>query len=545
MKHWKESLFRFFRKQKPQIGWDFFHQKRKRRIDRWKKIGKITGIVLLVYLGIVLWPLHILLGQGILTGRTLIIFTNEAESRPCGGFVTAYGVFQLFPPHIEFHNSYALAEHTFGEAEAPLNKVSSTKNFWDLGTSLDIEECAETFRSAYREATQDPIDQVVLLNLGTVEDILTPFGKVRFNDKVISSNNLFSEFSRIVSDVDRHDETSLKTRKTPLSSLAKKLIFKSIINPIIAPRLTRILADNIQEGNVFISGISPRTRPERSDFALVEWNLGGAKSSRFLQKSIHIFTREETPKHWTFTVRLDVVHAGGIDEPLSQGWKGAFELMLPKFLGGEPVFWETEISPGESVSKQFLFEYAGDLKEFSLFRARNQSLSAEVIISLFPQQTFALATFDTHENVGEFFETMKSTHKVFRWMSIPDTSPPFITLHEVVDDSFFPAKYRWKWTSIANKSNKKLLLVEVHFNEKIKLGENFHASLIDRDFADMSLNEDPVYEDVSSLEDERTLILGFWQTRKQIDERFFLELKGVADFYGNPLSSGKRTIITR
>lgn len=545
MKDWKDRFFSFFSSSQNQMGWDFFHQRRKERIRVWKKVGKIVGIVLIVYLFLVAWPLRGLLGHGFLTGRTLVLFTNEAESRPCGGFLTAYGIVQLFPPRIDFHNSYALAGHDFGEAEGPLKYVSQTKNFWDLGTTSDLSECAETFQNAYQEATGEDVDQVVLFDVRTAEEMFRPFGKISVGDRKISHKNLFAELSRMVSDVDRHDEKSLENRKSPLSTLGKKMILWSILNPTIAPRTTHILADNIYEGNVFIPGVSPDLKPERDDFALVEWNLGGAKSSRFLDKSLFIFGQEVLPNSWKFTVRIDAVHAGGVDEPLSQDWKGGFELIVPKFLGVEPVFLEAEIAPGESFSKQFVFEYEGNVEEFSVFRPRGQDLSLHTIISLFPQQTFAQATFDNHENVGKFSGKLFFPRKTFRWMKVPDTTPPFITLHEIVSGDIIPWYIRRQWGRFFLSSSQRFTVAEVHFNEKVKLGETFDVVVRDRDFANKEVSENMELEDFELLEDGRTLLLGLWEKTVQPDERFYLELSGVTDLHGNEIQEQKRTLITR
>ncbi len=73
-------------------------KKRKRRLH----LGEIFILLVVAYFAISFWPLRELVINGFLGGRTLIVFTNEAEARPCGGFVTAVGEVQLFPPVVRF-----------------------------------------------------------------------------------------------------------------------------------------------------------------------------------------------------------------------------------------------------------------------------------------------------------------------------------------------------------------------------------------------------------------------------------------------------------
>ena len=104
--------------------------------------------LLIIFLGNIIWPIHQLFSAKFLFNTHLIILTNEAELRPCGGFVTVYGKVRIIPPKIELKNVYALKNADFGEAPDPINQVSNRLRFWDLGTSPDLTKCVETFQKS-------------------------------------------------------------------------------------------------------------------------------------------------------------------------------------------------------------------------------------------------------------------------------------------------------------------------------------------------------------------------------------------------------------
>jgi|GEM_PF-1172100 hypothetical protein len=515
-------------------------KKKKRRL----RLGEIVILILVGYVVVSFWPLRELLLNGFLNGRTLVVFTNEAEARPCGGFVTAVGEVQLFPPVIRFRNAYEVTAD-LGESTFPLNKVSQKMNFWDLGTSADLAVCAEDLRKAYQSYRDKKIDHVILFDVKTAEDIFVLFGEMKLNGKDLDAKTLFSTLSRMVADVDRHSEEALAQRKAPLSRLGKKMIWRALFNPTILPQLTRIVERSFQSGQIFSPEISPQIRPERNDFVVTEWNLGGGKSSRYLQKTLNIIAREVRPNDWGIFVELTAQHAGGTDEPLSQDWKGVFEVRAPKFLGVEPFFAEAEIKPGRAFRKQFMFEYEGEISEFSIFRPRGQELFANVSVSLFPQKMFHKATFQTHENTGVFLGEVTPPRRTFRWITKEDNVAPFVTLHEVISVDQLSIDQRVKWNDLWKDEERSFLTVEVHLNEMIQRTEEFSAVLRDLNIGARSHKENPELITADLLSNNTTLLLGFIQTERQDQERFELTISGLEDFHGNTITPAPRTVIDR
>ncbi len=498
-----------------------------------------------IFLILTLWPVKFIFTPSFLFGRTLVLFTNEAEARPCGGFLSAFGTVKMFLPEFEMKNSYAILGD-FGEAKIPLRKVSNTKNFWDLGDTPNVKKCAENFRQAFEKTTNKKVKNIVLIDFSTIEDFFRLFGGTKLYGEKWTAENLFAKMSRRVANVDRHDEKTLETRKTPLASIGKRMIQKAILRPDLWLRATRLLRQNIEEGKVFVSGISPDLSPNKNDFSVIEWNLGGAKSSRFLRKSLQISIRETENKKWRINLSFRAENVGGIDEPLSQDWFGVFELRTPAFLNMKTILLDTKIKSGASIEKSFSFNYEGELseKDFGVFVPRGSKILTDVSISLFPQKTFQTTNFTHHENVGEFFGEMSGKRKSFQFTEIEDKTPPFVTLHKPINMENIPENLKGEWGKFFAVSSRRFWPVELHFSEIVKL-DNFRAQCIDRNFENAEITDDPEFEMVEMLDDGRSILIGFWQKTPQPNERFWIEVSGVTDKFGNEILPARRTVIDR
>ena len=496
---------------------------------------------ILVYLIFVIWPIKGFLRPSFLFGNHLMIFTNEAEARPCGGFVTAFGEVSLFPSKFYLKNSYSLEDAHFGLTTFPLSRVAEKRQFWDLGDTSNLLFCAKGFRQAYEQATGRKVNQVILIDLRTVESILALLGKIDINGQKVEAKDFFAIVSRMVADVDRHDEKALNTRKTPLSTVGKSAMKKIIFRPWIWWKVTRILSKSLKSGSVYNTVLSPEIKVESHDFVLTEWNLGGGKSSRFLDKILSITAREYAPDRWKISLDFMVRHLGGEDEPVSLLWKGVFELTTPVFLSDESTYWETEIEPGGVFAKHLEWDYEGDLSAegFSVFTPRGQKLFLNINVSEMSQSRIS-SNIESHENVLSFKGFLENYRKRIQWSVKADNIAPFITMHEVINPHFSDRMA----LKFPQKEGLDYFYAEIHFNELVSLDDDFSVLIQDRDVANRK-TEHPILETHLLLGDQKTLILQFAQSKIQKDERYYLQITGVSDMWGNTIDASKRTLITR
>ncbi len=490
------------------------------------------AIALILVWGIIcIWPVRWALAPSFMSQTHLVLLMNEAEARPCGGFTTAYGTVRVFPTKFSLKNIYDLSEHSFGNALPPLNKVAPELKFWDLGASPDLAMCSDVYSNAANKAGIDH-NRVILVNVSLAETIL-------------DDPNFFADMSRTVANTDRHDEESLANRKSPLASLGKKVILQTVLKPWRWATITREINAAVQSGDLFISGISPSIKPKSGDLSVVEWNLGGGKSSRFLDKTLTLSAREVNPDSWIIRANLHIEHLGQHDEPLSQLWKGGIEINWPAGWGGEREFIEMQIQPGGIEDREWAFELNGAMREFNLFVPRGQQLHTNWRLSLFGQQTFAEANFKTTENIGTDRRTITTGGHQFLWETIADETAPFVTLHEWLDINAVPEAARERWAENFLSSSKRFSVAEIHFSEPVQVTGSLGVKFRDKNHENKDITDDPFLEELLLWSGNQTAIVGFWQDVVQPDERFAITLHGISDSQGNPISDMEYTIIDR
>ncbi len=370
---------------------------------------------------------------------------------------------------------------------------------------------------------------------------------MNFGDDEIRADNIFAYFTRTVANVDRHDESSLAERKTPLATFGKKIMKKSLFHPWKWPKITQFICQEIyQTGGVFVEGISPEFFPAPQDFSVIEWNLGGAKASRFLQKKLTLTFRETAPKQWKGIGHFSVRNIGGYDEPLSQTWKGTFEFRFPEVLHAEPAFFSGELAPGEEgFEKEFQFEFQGEFNEISVFQPRGQNMLLDLTVSTFPQQSIFSHTLDVHENVGEFVGKLKPGRNVFPWREESDIQVPFVTFHEVIPFAALSDELKSVFESYASPEDRVLSLAEIHFNELITISPDVQAIITDKDVVNSEIADQPEFKVIEMLPDERSAVVGFWRDGEQTEERFSIQFSGITDRWGNEISDQKYTLMIR
>ena len=181
----------------------------KKRFNLW--------VIFLICLGLVnifFWGLK---GAGVLKakldvfnlfkdGKYLVLFQNNTEMRPSGGFIGSFAVVEFFDykiKKIDFNtNIYKLdnpftAAHTVIPPE-PLAVANGGK--WALRDSnfaVDFPEAAQKVEWFYGQETGDKVDGVVAINASVIQDLLKITGPIfleNYNAQ-ISSENFFTELA--------------------------------------------------------------------------------------------------------------------------------------------------------------------------------------------------------------------------------------------------------------------------------------------------------------------------------------------------------------
>lgn len=281
----------------------FQQKKKKKSIKKWFFCG---GIILLF---LFLLPLFRLLfgpfgffawhSFSFFNSRTLLLFQNEAEIRPTGGFISAIGVLDIHfgKPSLTILDSYSIA--------APSEKIPAPKALETI-FSQDPKYAGWTFRDANfspdfptsvtnilhflqydKRFSEKKIEGVVALNFSVIEDLLKQFPL----DNTITSKNAFLTFQRATKNIDLHSAKDLKNRKNILQETAHTLLSK--IGYFGLPKAVKVIAHSADNREVqfwFLSK-SLQKKIEKKGwsgkiinpvFSVNIANLGAKKSNRYI-----------------------------------------------------------------------------------------------------------------------------------------------------------------------------------------------------------------------------------------------------------------------
>lgn len=128
--------------------------------------------------------------------KYLVIFQNDKEIRPTGGFITSYAIFRLSQGiiHIDQQGDiYTLDRTIYGKSKAPrpileyLPKVS-VFNLRDSNLSPDFTVSMETFKSLYEKSPGPDVDGIIAVDTHALVGAMNVLGEItvdgiKFNTK--------------------------------------------------------------------------------------------------------------------------------------------------------------------------------------------------------------------------------------------------------------------------------------------------------------------------------------------------------------------------
>lgn len=257
--------------------------------------------------------------------KYLILFQNNNELRPTGGFITAYAVFRLSRGVIHVDRSGDIYTLDAGapkpKAPAPILKYLpnvTTLNLRDSNLSPDFIESMKTFNSIYEKtAGKVDVDGIIAIDSHVLTSILKILDDeiivdgIRFttkNESRCDCPQIIYELERLISTPKSLDlrVTSLAAvqaaRKDILGSLLYALMDKSLKSspklywgPLFQDFLTQVsqkhvllyLYDKDAQAGVEALNVAGRIKPFEGDYLHInEANFGGAKSNLFVQESV-------------------------------------------------------------------------------------------------------------------------------------------------------------------------------------------------------------------------------------------------------------------
>lgn len=495
----------------------------------------------------------------------LVVFQNNYELRPTGGFISAFGILTFkhgMPVSFNFEDVYGTVDdHDYIEPPSPLGRLLAHPTyaghtFRDANFNPDFPSSAASMEEfLHKTRPFQKIDGVFAVDLGFVENWLMQVGPVKVNGDSFDSVHLLEQIEEMESGLDLHDLNSLASRKQGIKSLAKRLAFKSML-PWNLPRFFNALEKSFDEKHALAyfkdetlqkivrskdwGGIL-KPEPGEDFLAVVDANYGGGKSNRYIKRSIFYEIDLERGES-SLDIRYD--HAGEITLPLSTNYRGYVRAYVPgDHFAAQGGFQNAEFSGREGD----LF-YAGKTFEIPIRSNNTLHFGFNFPRSIFDELTYTLnilkqpGTFDDFYRVtvrvpvgmhiaSDDFEVAENI-AVFSGQLTRDVKLSF----ELEDDPYPPR-------AISQELNR-LNELEIFWNEPVAA-----ASLHVEDWSVRDSDIKNPVTDALTINSFRLngghLIIETTGMSLQPEERYILEISGVGDYSGNKIDKKTYTFFQR
>lgn len=248
------------------------------------------------------------------TKKYLILFQNDNELRPTGGFLTAYAIINVTDGKVEAEQSgdiYDLDQRFNEQVPIPekLGRYLTTEQYWhlrDMNISPDFKSSMETFFANYQQVPGEPaeeIDGIIAVDTEFLTNLLTVLGPVEVpgygtfsaeTDERCDCPQIIYVLSEIIT---RPTPFIRENRKGILGPLMRAILTKAYAAPQQQwPELFRAGFMGIQNRHAQFYFMNQETQQaaeaaeaagrlepiDNSDFlAIINANLGGAKSNLY------------------------------------------------------------------------------------------------------------------------------------------------------------------------------------------------------------------------------------------------------------------------
>jgi hypothetical protein len=250
--------------------------------------------------------------------KYFVIFQNDNELRPTGGFLTAYAVVFVENGKVSLEKSddiYALDKKFSQKIPIPekLGKYLTTEKQWnmrDMNIYPDLKQSMDTFVQYYKTIKDEPkdIDGIVVVDTHVLTDLLKILGPVNVpgygtfsdaNDPKCNCPQIIHALSEIIT---RPTPYIRQDRKGILGPMMRSILDKAYTAPKNSwPDMFATAWSNVQGRHVQFYFFDAETQkaaetvgaagrmthdPTQDFFAIVDANLGGAKSNLYVKYNV-------------------------------------------------------------------------------------------------------------------------------------------------------------------------------------------------------------------------------------------------------------------
>ena len=265
------------------------------------------------------------------TKRYLIVFQNNTEIRPTGGFIGSFAEVKVRDGIIEHLNvpgggSYDL-QGTLQEnlrAPEPLQILSARWEFQDGNWFPDFPTSARQLMQFYQDAGGPSVDGVLAVNATFVSELIGLLGPIEMEDYglTINEENFIFEAQKVV---EYEYDKEANTPKAFIGDLAPKLVERAIektsedflatldfLNAGLSQKdLQLYLSDETLEREIIDRGGGGEMKWTEGDYLMVvDTNLGGGKTDGVIEQDVDVQVDISQDGTITNTLTISRTHYG-------------------------------------------------------------------------------------------------------------------------------------------------------------------------------------------------------------------------------------------
>jgi hypothetical protein len=266
--------------------------------------------------------------------KYLLLFQNDAELRPTGGFLTAYAILSVYRGNFKPLGSFDIysLDAKFGNRlppPEPIKKYHKNVYYWhlrDMNLSPDFKEFIQTFWPNYKKAGGQDVDGIIAVDTKVLVDLLKVLGPIgvadwgKYSAETDPRCNCPQVFYELESQITKPVGTLRTERKAVLGPLMHSILLNVMQSPRKKwPEFFNIAFKNIQEKHILFYFFNEelqktveflnaggRIKYYDEDYLHInDCNFAGAKSNIFIRVNVNQEIKIESNGEITKTITID------------------------------------------------------------------------------------------------------------------------------------------------------------------------------------------------------------------------------------------------
>lgn len=359
-------------------------------------------------------------------GHYLILFQNNAELRPAGGFIGSFATVDITKfgyKNFQIDTNIYKRDRVFEsftdiKPPKPLQTISPKWAMRDSNWFPDFRDSARQVSWFYQQEAGDPVDGVIAVNATVVQDLLAIIGPIEIeHEEYLTSDNFFDLLHYKVEKeyFDNPDNQIIDEPKSILKKLYPAIAQRIITDPKIAIKVSQLLLQELDEKHIQLFHFDPAVEDKilrlnwggaisksQGDYLHINnANIGGAKSSQnILQNTVlEVTKRANMLEH---NLIIDRIHTGTGLWPDGEN-KNYIRILLPINAKIQTV----SINNTPVANTEIAEELLGDRLSFGLWFSTRPKQKNTLRIKYSTQDFFEPYTFVYQKQSGVVSERLK------------------------------------------------------------------------------------------------------------------------------------------